>query len=317
MQSAEALGYQANNAAKAIATGRFGSVALLLSTSPHISTLPQRVWEGIYDELATRDIHLSLFRLPDQDLTDERKMPKILREWMADGIIVDYTHRIPARMIELIERHRLPAVWFNTLRETDCVRPDDFGGAREATQRLIDNGHRRISYVDFFPADPAQENHYSVEARRSGYEAAMKDAGLECSFYQGDRATLTAGERTEWFAKVLNSTRRPTAIITYSSGDAQRALLSAERLGLEVPRDLSVITFGSQTRWFDGRLLSCFESPEYEMGRSVADMLLQKLENPEEGAARASETRTLPYAWKAGEMTATAPREPEPPSGAS
>src|SRR5688572_11482874 len=61
LRAAEELGYQTNGAAKAIATGKFGCVALLLSTQPHVSTLPQRVLEGIHDALAERDMHLSLF----------------------------------------------------------------------------------------------------------------------------------------------------------------------------------------------------------------------------------------------------------------
>ncbi len=45
------------------------------------------MWDGIHDELAAHNLHLTMTRLPDERLTDEGVVPKLLREWMADGLL--------------------------------------------------------------------------------------------------------------------------------------------------------------------------------------------------------------------------------------
>ncbi len=300
---AKRLGYQPHAAAKATATGRFDCVALLLSTRPHVSTLPQRVLEGIHDALAERDMHLSLFRLPDEQITDPQKLPKILRQSMADGLIVDYTHRIPGPLVELIKKNHLQAVWFNTLRATDCVRPDDCAAARAAAQHLIERGHRRITYVDFQPADSTAEMHYSVEHRRQGYREAMHEAGLTPDLTTGDTRALTDEERAEHLEQRLKVRNRPTAVICYSDSDAAKALFAACRLGLRIPEDLSLLTFSRQGSWPHGQQMTRFASPEPQMGRALVEMLLQKIENPQ----KKPRARVLAYQLIEGQSVA-APR---------
>jgi DNA-binding LacI/PurR family transcriptional regulator len=103
-------------------TGSFGCVALLLSTRQFHSALPIGLMEGIHDGLAERNLHLTFARVPDEKLTDEQEVPKFLREWMADGMIVNYTHDFPVRLLTLINEHEMPSIWTNAKLDADCVR---------------------------------------------------------------------------------------------------------------------------------------------------------------------------------------------------
>src|SRR4051812_31004611 len=85
---AERLGYQPNAAAKAVATGRFGNVALLMSTVGNRSALYYQMMDGLHDALQERNLHLTIARYNDSTLTSSEIMPKVLRELMVDGIIV-------------------------------------------------------------------------------------------------------------------------------------------------------------------------------------------------------------------------------------
>src|SRR4051794_9665958 len=111
-QAALELGYRPNSSARAVRQGRFGCAALVLGRERQRtrSALPQYLIDGLDDELSGHDMHLTVSRLSDQDLCREEFIPKVLRQHTADGMIVYYTHDVPAQMIALIRAHHTPAV---------------------------------------------------------------------------------------------------------------------------------------------------------------------------------------------------------------
>jgi LacI family transcriptional regulator len=228
------------------------------------------------------DMHLTLTELPDSNLTDEKFIPKILRESMSDGLIVHYFQDAPEQMLELIQRHHLPAVWTNVRRATDSVCPDDLQGGRLAAEHLLRLGHRRIAYVDsvhnFNPRSERQD-HYSAAERFEGYSSAMRAAGLEPRLLS-KRMNLPASAVTEFASSWLSSDDRPTAVVTYSPREAQGVVLAAARLGISIPRDLSIVTFEGQPVDI-GVPITTALLPEREVGREAVRMLLEKIAEPE------------------------------------
>ncbi|MEX0653739.1 MAG: LacI family DNA-binding transcriptional regulator [Phycisphaeraceae bacterium] len=276
------MGYRPNAAARATASGRFGSVALLLSTMGDRSNLPQPLLNGIHDALAAQGMHLTVTRLPDEKLTDAGYVPKILREVSADGLLIDYTHGVPAAMIELIKQHRLPAIWLNTKRDTDAVYADDLGLGRLATEHLLALGHRRIGYLGRKPApDDNQVMHYSQLDRLRGHELAMRDAGLEPEVRR-PALHRARQSRRDLLHAWLREPEPPTALLTYRGTDAQTALFVAQELGLAVPGDLSVMALGSPTTdWVADRWWVTSASPdERALGERAVALLEQKIAQP-------------------------------------
>ena len=276
--TAERMGYRRNGSAMAMKSGRFGSIALLLSTEEHRSNLPTRLWEGIHDELASVNMTLTMARLPDEKLSDEGVVPKILREWMVDGLLIDYTNHIPERMLELIRRHRVPAIWINSRQENDCVCPDDQEAAQRLTRHLLQLGHTRILYVDLTRAAHDANEHYSFEARIAGYCAAMQAAGLTPRVEP--KAWTSFEERLPYVKELLQGTSRPTAIITYGDIEIDFIAATAFDLGLRVPHDLSLASFLPSGARYPGHVLTTCYVPDYSIGRSATQMLRQKIENP-------------------------------------
>jgi DNA-binding LacI/PurR family transcriptional regulator len=156
LQVATELGYRANSSARAMRRQRFGCVTLLLSNVRQRSVLPSAREDGIQAALGEHDLHLMVAPLPDAKLTDQGFVPRILREYGSDGLLVNYNTRIPPRMETLLDAHNLPSVWINVRRDSDCVYPDDLQAGRQAAERLLALGHRRIAFVDY-----TEQNHYS------------------------------------------------------------------------------------------------------------------------------------------------------------
>jgi len=241
--------YIPNASARAMRSGRFGSVALVLGTGWWSSTLPRELEFAIQSALAEHGLNLMLSRLPDKKLTSEGFVPKILREWLVDALLINYTDHIPPAMLEIIEAHHIPSVWLNTKLDANCVHPDDFRAARELTAWLIGLGHRDIAYEDYahYEAELAAA-HYSARDRLEGYRQAMRDAGL-APRKLGDRSDLAeSGGRDSTVVasrRWLAAEDQPTAVVSYGGG-AYPVLLAAQSLGLSVPRDLTVASFGDR-----------------------------------------------------------------------
>ena len=273
------LGYTPNTAARAISTGRFGCLALLLATDRRLSDLPGSVLDSIQAEMGDNDLHLIVAALPDQKLTSDGYVPKILRELMADGLIINYSHHIPDRMVDLIQRHGIPSVWMNSRMEADCVYYDDLAASRRATKYLGSLGHRRIAYVDCVTGAEELENaHHSTLDRCAGYTDAMRSMGLAPMVIRGSER-IPSQHRAAFLKQLLGRPDRPTALVTYSDGEAIPAYVAAAEMGLRVPEQLSLVTFAGSSSGVVGKRLTTCCLPYGEMGAAAVRTMPQKLQN--------------------------------------
>ncbi|MBC7807195.1 MAG: LacI family DNA-binding transcriptional regulator [Akkermansiaceae bacterium] len=262
--TAHDMGYRVNASAKAIRTGRSSCAVLLMTTRAYYSALPVRLLDGIHDGLAAQGMHLAFARVPDERLQDEELLPKFLRECMADGLIINYTHDLPPQLTELIAQHQIPSVWTNIKLESDCVHPDDFDGGVRATERLLSQGHRAIAYAALVPSE-----HYSRPDRIAGYEQAMRAAGQTPAVW-----TSLAGV----------AMHRVSAVVANGDTEAQRLLSAARLSGRKVPEDLSVVVITQQAEppedYATEKRIAAWLLPEYEMGRRATEMLTMKINHP-------------------------------------
>lgn len=168
----------------------------------------------------------------------ERELAAALASLRPDGVVLTPPHSENKLICRLLAGHHIPFARIGS-RGVDAGIPltmDDEGSARAAAEHLIGLGHRAIGFIAGSPE-------YSLsEWRVSGWREAMDGAGLPTDglLAQGDfsyESGLAAAER------LLARRERPTAIIASSDQMALASLAAARRAGLEVPRDLSLISF--------------------------------------------------------------------------
>lgn len=300
LKLAKQKGYRPNASARAIRTGRSGTIALLTSSLPHRTVLPSMLTDGVFNTLAQNDLHLTLVRLTDELLADETYVPRILREWSCDGLLISYALNAPPRLAELIEKHRLPSVWMNLKREDDCVYADELGAARSATRKLIDLGHRKVAYADYQHGRGGLD-HYSAVDRQRGYELEMEAAGLAPIFLRDVDPLVTdhyvqppnfhGGRRLYYSLQWLSQKDRPTAVLTHGHETATPIMMAAERLGLKLGAELAMITFGDEVLWITSLACSTMVLRGEEMGRQAVEMLVEKIAHPRRRLA----PRTVAY----------------------
>lgn len=271
---ARELGYRPNSSARAMRSGRFGAVSLLLSQDGARSLLPAGLLDGILDGVSEANLSLTIARLPEETLVNTEALPRVLRELSVDGLLIKYDSAIPEPMRAFIAGSGFPAIWINSKQPADCIYPDDYDAARRATEHLIAQGHERIAHVDWLRPD-----HYSREDRMGGYLDAMAQAGKpSCVLQEWPDLTDAASIRRScgW----LLEADRPTGVLTYSGEVAVALYHIATVLGLSVPGDLSLLTFTDSASNPIGPPFATLRLPQREIGKEAVQMLIEKIEMP-------------------------------------
>ncbi len=290
------MGYRPNAAAKAIARGKFGGAGLITSVERMRSNLPPDLLWGITHALESMGMHLVLAALPDEQLTDGGNLPRMLSEWMIDGLLINYNKQIPPAMGAVIQRHAIPSVWLNVKQDWDSVYPDDQQASRLATRLLLDAGHRRIAYTGNLHPTGVGLLHYSEVDRHAGYEQAMNEAGLTPDVIERDRFGRQPSAGREYWLERLAGADHPTAVVAYGRPTLDAVVLAAERLGMDIPGQLSLVTFGDWPQSL-GRRIDTILIPQEAMGRAAVDMLFEKVRRPQAAIASVS----LPASHFAGQ----------------
>ncbi|MEM1210730.1 MAG: LacI family DNA-binding transcriptional regulator [Planctomycetota bacterium] len=271
---ARRMGYTPNAAAKAMSTGRFGSIGYLSSEDPLRSFNAEMQLRGIHERLAMKKLHFTAAMVPDRRLCDAGDLPMLLRELTADGLLIDYIQDVPPAMADAIANSRVPAVWLNTKRDFNCVHPDDVAGSRLATQHLLSRGHTRIALALL-----THSKHYSLADRIEGYSDAMVDAGLAPAVFYPDSAP--ASYRMEIALEYLKSDERPTAIVANGAGAALPFAYAAASLGLSVGTDLAIVTMGGHMDVSLGFEMTTVQLPFAEVGHAAVDAVCRLVDNPD------------------------------------
>lgn len=293
---AEEMGYRPNSGARVTRTGRFGTICLMAMPPSHGLFIPPALLGSIVMAAEEHGLHVALGRLPDDRLSDEGFVPRMLREFACDGFLIDDTVRIPPRAMALIRRHRLPFVWLNAKQRSNCVHPDDFGMACAATERLLACGHRRVAYANYGTGWSETPQHYSAIDRYAGYAAAMAAARLVPQRLEAEH-DLPHGEYVAHSLKVLSGHDRPTAVLCYGDMIARSLIVAAERERIRVPRDLSVAVLADRPSCDMGIGIATMVIPESEMGREAVSRLVALIESPGKSQAAVA----LPGTWVPGE----------------
>jgi LacI family transcriptional regulator len=277
LAAARELGYRPNSYRMALRTKRFNSIGLLFSADPSLSVLSHETQCVLLQELQRRDQHLVAGQAgkptSNGDGDGEASLPKMLREWSVDGLLIDAAAAASPAVEELIHRTSIPAIWLNVKRPSDCVYPDELAGAREGTERLLKLGHTRIIFMEL--------GHHGAPDRQAGYEAAMKTAGLSPRIVAPD--PVDECNRAAFLSDWIGAHRGPdfpTAIFCGGVDTAMPLYLAASRAGLDVPDDLSILAIHDRCADGLGVRLSVMCLPAADVALLGLKALDEKIADP-------------------------------------
>jgi len=149
------------------------------------------------------------------------------------------------------------------------VTYNNFNSAVNATNYLIQHGHREIAVIAGHP------NSFPTHERMKGFTAALENAGLTLKKEYIDYGDWEFNSGYQATMRLLSLPTPPTAIFVMNDLMAAGSIKSAQEMGLEIPRDLSIIGFDNReiSRYLSVPLTT-IQLPNKEIGFESARMIL-------------------------------------------
>jgi DNA-binding LacI/PurR family transcriptional regulator len=166
-----------------------------------------------------------------------------------------------------------------------CVRIDDVNVGHQATDHLLNLGHRRIGFIG---GDPADTHGFPVAAdRQHGYLRALNKSGVTPDSELTLSAPFTVHGGKAAAELLLRPHRPPTAVVCASDEIAMGVIYAARHRGVRVPEDLSVVGVDNHdfAELFD---LTTISQPVRDQGRIAARLVLSHLQSAAEAKSVAT-----------------------------
>ena len=215
--------------------------------------------------------------------SQEREMVNLhsLSSRSVDGLIVSLsTETNDISQLQQLHKKGLPIVFFDRVTdeiETHNVVVDNFKGAYEATEHLIQNGYKRIAAIT------ASEFLSITSERTAGYREALNAYGhkynpayVKHCFYGG----MVFSEIEDAVNKLLTLKQKPDAILTTSDKLSTGCFKTLMRRGIKMPDDIALAGFSNaDVAELLNPSLTVVRQPAMEMGRAATELLLQLIES--------------------------------------
>jgi len=270
-QAAAEMGYVGNRAARMMRGASSKVVGLV------IPDIRNSFYATIAHELSTI-MEAEGFQLMLAETNDDRTVElRHLRELSASrvaGVAIVPTARPHGDSVRLLQG--IPHV--QLLRKHASLGPqwfglDDHRALREATAHLIDLGHTRIGYVGGSAELPTGQQ------RLEGFRQALRDGGVPRRANLVDLGPPSSVEHgREAIGRLMDISSVPTAVVVGSVQHTVGVLDGLFRMGVKVPKELSVVGFGDEAgfSWW-GPGLSTINLPIKDMAASCGLWFIRRL----------------------------------------
>ena len=240
---AESLGYRPHPVARMLTQGQTMSLGVL--TPQPLSVIFANPFFGAFSAGVARAAEESGYALHFVSPL-HGSLARAVSRATVDGLVaIGLTADHPE--FEQVRAAGLPIVLVDStaMPERPSVGVDDEGGARAATDHLIELGHRDFLIVAIHPAATGRAGEPdSVGARRMrGYRSGFEAHGISFPDQTviGVPSTIEGG--IGGFRQRWHDGARPTAVLAMSDVIAIGVLRAARTIGLGVPGDLSIVGY--------------------------------------------------------------------------
>ena len=276
LRAARETGYRPNIVSRSLRTGTSHTIGFISDTVATTPFAGHLIW-GALDAASERG-HLLFIGETEGDAGLEQELIEAMHDRGVDGIVLAsmYTRKIKVPKT-LAEK---PAILLNAVpanrSRIQSVVPDEVEAGRTVARVLLDAGHRdQIGLIGAAPPNRVPKDSLASVQRLQGITEALHAAGAEiagaipCPDWQpevGYDAT----------ARLLKKTR-PTGLICFNDRLALGAYQALADAGLDVPGDVSVVSFDDDlmAMWVRPRLTTV-ALPHYELGRVAINLLLDQ-----------------------------------------
>ena len=287
---AEKLNYQPNIVALSLRQKKTNTIGVIIPELVHFFF--STVISGIED-VAYQAGYSVILAQSNESYEREKTDIRALFNSRVDGMLISLSRETKNfDHIESIISKGVPIVFYDrmyTNPNTSKVIVDDYVGAKEAVEHLIDQGYKSIAHLEGAPGLMI-----SIDRKR-GYVDALKGHNMEVK----DNMIEVCDEGSQEDAKratrkLLSMSNPPDAFFTNNDPMAIGAMMAIKEKGLRIPQDVGVVGFSN---WSLGALieptLTTVDQPGFEMGQEAARLLIRQIEVGDKDQEPQPETKIL------------------------
>lgn len=234
----EALGYIPNPQARALALRRNFLIGLL-HDNPNAQTV-LNFQEGVLEAIRETDFALVVRPVDRHSPNMLADIRDFLEKQRLFGVLVLPPISENDAIAEMCRELGCGYVRMGSAQLDDAphlVESNDREAVTWAIDHLVEKGHRRIGFIT------GPDGFRSAAERRAGFVEAMDRHGIEVAPELIAKGAYTFDSGREAAERLLQADPRPTAIFASNDEMAAGALHVAQRHGLSVPDDLSLVGF--------------------------------------------------------------------------
>lgn len=279
------LGYRPNAIARGLRRAQTDTIAFisdLVATTPYAGNMIQGAQEAAW---AAGKLLLLVNTGGDDDI-EERAIDMMLDRQVDGFVYASMYHRPVSPPLGDIHVPVVVLDAFDSDGRFSSVVPDDEQGGFDATQLLLDHGHRRIAFINCSDPIPA------AALRLTGYVNALEERGIEPVLEIIRNVEISPAGGYEATSRLLALPIPPTAIFCFNDRVAMGAYRAIGDAGLRIPEDISVVGFDDQVliaAWLDPPLTT-MALPHHAMGSWAVNHLLSLLADGSDEPIKALES---------------------------
>ncbi len=276
LDKAAELGYQKNILASNLRTRKTNTIGVVI---PRISryffaSIIAGVEEAAYKKSYSVVIAQSLDNFERED-----RLIKTLYSNRVDGILISVSmETTESPYINQLIQSNYPIIFvdrpYQLGRNTNVVI-DDFKTSYNAVEHLIKNGCKNIVHF----AGPQKSQLY--KERANGYKAALKNHGIAIREDYIYVSKLMREDGIDCAKKILDM---PMIDGVFCANDtsAISAMQYLKKQGIKIPEDIAFVGFSNEpVSAVMVPSLTTTNQPGFDMGAMAANLLIEKIENPE------------------------------------
>ena len=276
VEEAKRLGYKRNPVAMNLKMGRTNTIGVIV---PEMHTpYASQVIGGIQEILYKKNQKVMIAE-SDENPCRELENLKMMEQFMVDGLIVSlcsYCKNI--EMYQQLEEAGMAVVFYDRIpygMDVSQVLVEDNVDSYFMVEHLIRLGRMRIAYIQ------GPDDIYNAYQRGLGYREAMEKFRLfDPSLIV--KTGMTFKDGADAIDRLIYNKVDFDSVFAFTDTLAIGAQNRLRALGKRVPEDIFVASFsGTELSTIVSPRITTMEPPLEEMGRKAAELVMEKINNPE------------------------------------
>lgn len=276
VEEAKRLGYKRNPVAMNLKMGRTNTIGVIV---PEMHTpYASQVISGMQEILYKKNQKVMI---AESDEKPERELEnlKMMEQFMVDGLIVSLcSYRKNIEMYQQLEEAGMAVVFYDRIpygMDVSQVLVEDNVDSYFMVEHLIRLGRKRIAYIQ------GPDDIYNAYQRGLGYREAMEKFRLfDPSLIV--KTGMTFKDGADAIDRLIYNKVDFDSVFAFTDTLAIGAQNRLRALGKRVPEDIFVASFsGTELSTIVSPRITTMEPPLEEMGRKAAELVMEKINNPE------------------------------------